>query len=509
MDISLQVGSTFDKKFEILAVAGQGGMGTVYKARQLGLDRLVALKVLRVDGGNIEKDLKRFEREARSIAALNHENIAKFHSYSVSDSGLPYISMEYLEGKTLRRILSEEDRLNPVRASRIVRQVCSAMKEAHEAGLLHRDIKPDNIILLETDSGEKVKILDFGLAKVMESSKQKLLQKLTGTGQLIGSVNYMSPELSKGNAASGASDIYALGCTFFELLTGRTPFDADNPIGLLHLQIFAEVEMPSKLLEEALPPGFDLVVWKSLAKKLEDRYQSMAAFEADLELLETNKGSEIQIEIPEQNAARPNTVKLLLLSLSVVVLFFGAVFYVRVSGEGMNYIARLSLHYKPDKSNQKYWLEVSDSLEDRGGGRAATELQAEVARMAADKTALISMYLELAKKHLNSGDKQGAQRWALRALYAISGTGKDSSIESKIDAEKALVDSASILLASDCVAAKPLRGLILNLLEKFMYHEISLDSFYELVWRFDKKLHFPGRKCSGILRISSGWRRAS
>lgn len=292
------INSVIDNRFRIVSVLGQGGMGTVFLAEQTELNRKVALKILEESLAEDEECKSRFLREGKVLASFMHPNIVSFYNFGFI-SELPYLAMEYLEGRSLKNAITEEEGMSWKEATVLILQLCSAMQYAHNAGVVHRDLKPNNIVMLKDQPG-RLKLLDFGLASIKDFSDQK--QKLTATGLLIGSVQYMSPEQCLGRKADNRSDIYALACIFYEMLSGHCPFDADSAIGLLHKHISEQAEPISdhyrRLREQigdigdALPPALELVLQKCLKKEPENRYQSMSELEADLKLILENKQSE-------------------------------------------------------------------------------------------------------------------------------------------------------------------------------------------------------------------------
>ncbi|MCP5102953.1 MAG: serine/threonine protein kinase [bacterium] len=210
--------------YKITGRLGKGGMATVYKAHELSLNRMVALKVLSPQLSEDADFVKRFQREAQAAAKLNHPNIVQVYAIG-EEEGLHYFAMEYVKGTTLAHIKKDEGTLEPGRAVAITRQVAEALGEAHKAGLVHRDIKPSNIML---DASGKAKVADFGIAFVIEAKT-----KLTQAGSIIGTPEYLSPEQCEGKPVDGRSDIYSLGVTLYEVLTGRTPYEADTPVSML------------------------------------------------------------------------------------------------------------------------------------------------------------------------------------------------------------------------------------------------------------------------------------
>ncbi|MBX9723685.1 MAG: serine/threonine protein kinase [Candidatus Obscuribacterales bacterium] len=215
-----ELGEVFEQRYELLEVLGAGGGGTVFKARQITADRMIALKVLHPQQGFDEESKQRFLREAKALNKLSHENIVSVYHLGFSDFGLPYLAMELIQGNSLRACLNAEGHLSSRRIFSIVKQLCSALACMHEVGIIHRDLKPENIMLIQKPEPDTVKIIDFGLVRVDNSAEQKL----TATGLLIGSVNYMSPEQCQGKKADARSDVYALTVCMYEMLSGKLPF---------------------------------------------------------------------------------------------------------------------------------------------------------------------------------------------------------------------------------------------------------------------------------------------
>lgn len=271
------VGRVLGGRYQLSDFIGSGGMGEIYRARRTHIGDTVAVKVLRSDVVTNEKSRQRFYREARAAAMLHHPNAVVIHDFGEDSDGLAYIVMELLLGRSLRQVLADEGALDPVRAYGIVRQACAALEAGHRSGIIHRDIKPDNIILLnQDDDTDHVKILDFGIAKLRDKALDTLSveNNLTNVGTVIGTPNYMSPEQCQGEEADARSDIYSLGVVMYEILTGVMPFVAKTPTGVA-IKHVTEKPRPLRELRSDLPAEVEAVVLQALEKTPEARPQSM------------------------------------------------------------------------------------------------------------------------------------------------------------------------------------------------------------------------------------------
>ncbi|MDP6943674.1 MAG: serine/threonine-protein kinase, partial [Myxococcota bacterium] len=216
----------------LLEYVGRGGMGAVYKARQVHMGREVALKVIHRRLCQDEKQIQRFEQEARTSSKLNHPNNIRVFDYGTSEDGRLFMAMEFLKGKTLGQLISDEGTIHPARVAHIARQMFKSLAEAHELGLVHRDLKPENIFICEIfGETDFVKVLDFGIAKAIGPTEEDA--KLTQTGFICGTPRYLSPEQALGQAVDGRADLYSVGVLMYEMLTGRPPFIGENPISIV------------------------------------------------------------------------------------------------------------------------------------------------------------------------------------------------------------------------------------------------------------------------------------
>ncbi len=268
-------------RYELGELLGRGGMAEVRKGTDVRLGRVVAIKRLRTDLASDPTFQARFRREAQAAASLNHPAIAAVYDTGeeMSTDGThvpqPYIVMEYVAGRTLRDIVREGRKILPERALEITAGVLSALDYSHRAGIIHRDIKPGNVML--TPAGD-VKVMDFGIARAVADASSTMTQ----TAAVVGTAQYLSPEQARGETVDSRSDVYSTGCLLYELLTGRPPFVGESPVAVAYQHVREQAAPPSSL-DHDLTPEIDAIVMKALAKRIEDRYQSAAAMRADIE----------------------------------------------------------------------------------------------------------------------------------------------------------------------------------------------------------------------------------
>ncbi len=266
------IGHTLGGRYELLARVGGGGMALVYKARDLLLNRFVAVKVLRQQFTHDDDFVKRFRREAQAAASLSHPNIVSIYDVGQVDD-THYIVMEFIDGANLNEIIRERAPLQAEEAVRIAVQICDALEHAHHNQIIHRDIKPHNILI---GNNGRVKVTDFGIARAVTSST------ITQTGSVIGSVHYFSPEHAKGVATGEKSDLYSLGIVLYQMLTGRLPFLGESPISVALKHLQEPFEQP-RLVNPYIPQSVENVILRAMRKNPQERYQSAKEMQRDLE----------------------------------------------------------------------------------------------------------------------------------------------------------------------------------------------------------------------------------
>lgn len=287
------IGKRLSGRYKVISLLGGGGMANVYLAKDMILERDVAIKVLRFDFANDEQFIKRFRREAQAATSLNHENIVSIYDVG-EDEGIYYIVMEYVRGSTLKQYIQQYAPLSVSKAIDIMEQLTSAIAHAHANGIIHRDIKPQNILI---DEHGKVKITDFGIAVALSSTT------ITQTNSVLGSVHYLSPEQARGGVATEKSDIYSLGIVMFELLTGRLPFSGESAVSIVLKHLQTETPSP-KSWNPAIPQSVENIILKATAKDPFYRYQSVREMNEDIRTaLHPNRLHEKKFIIPDDEEA--------------------------------------------------------------------------------------------------------------------------------------------------------------------------------------------------------------
>jgi len=265
------VGKILKGRYNVISKIGQGGMGAVYLAEQMSVGRKVALKLLQGAYASDDEFIGRFRREARLAASLNHRNIVTVYDFDQSDDETLFIAMEYLQGLKLSDVVRRDGPLDVGRAVRLGLQIANGLNAAHRVGVIHRDIKPDNIMVLGDRASEEIKLMDFGIARIMDSGT---ISNLTRTGVIMGTPAYMAPEQAEGAAVSEQTDIYALGVVLYEMLAGSVPFKASTPSAVLIKQL-QEMPVPLRKLRREVPAPIERVVMQALEKKPQKRQADM------------------------------------------------------------------------------------------------------------------------------------------------------------------------------------------------------------------------------------------
>lgn len=297
------VGTTLAGNYEIESVIGTGGMGVVYKARHALMDRTVAIKMLQAQLISDSMSVKRFQQESKAASRIKHPNVITVYDFGISPTGQPYIVMDYLEGESLADVIKRDGQVAVERAIKILMQACDALDHAHKMGVIHRDLKPTNIVLSKGEDGaDFVRVVDFGVAKLINSGQEG--QKLTQAGEVCGSPVYMSPEQCMGQDLDKRSDIYSMGVVVYETLTGRLPILGKTMVDTMSKHI---TEPPVRFNDARpdlyIPERLEAVVFKALAKDPADRHQTMEQLMIDLEVAIPRPGrSEVLRTLPSPDS---------------------------------------------------------------------------------------------------------------------------------------------------------------------------------------------------------------
>lgn len=266
-----RIGEIFDGKYQILEILGNGGAGAVLKALQLDCKRTLALKILYENTALDAEYRARFVREAQALSQVQHDNIVCVYHLGVTANAVPYMAMEYVDGKSIRAILNSIDRMPVIQSLTIIRDAARALSHVHKQGIIHRDLKPENILVAQSPEPDTVKLVDFGLARVRDWNDQRL----TSTGELIGTCSYMSPEQCKGKAVDFRSDIYSLSACLYEMVVGEKVFTADSPVGLMYKQINEPVPVVSSLQVDVFHEAINAIIQRGMSKEPQDRFANM------------------------------------------------------------------------------------------------------------------------------------------------------------------------------------------------------------------------------------------
>ena len=308
----MKIGQIVKERYEILEILGEGGMAFVYKARDTQLERFVAIKTLKPTYVNQETFVDRFKREAKTAANLNHPNIVQIFDWGIEEE--PYFVMEYIEGNTLTSIIAKNRTISLSDILFIGAQVSSGLHAAHQKGLVHRDIKPGNIMI--TPDG-KVKVTDFGIVSLQNEESD-----ITKTGSILGTASYISPEQAQGKPVSIESDLYSLGTVLYELITGRAPFSGDSPISTATKHLTEKPEKPS-LYRRDLPKGVESAILRLLEKASYDRFKSAEDLRATLlqqrKALQSEQTRENLVDLTNPKVKLRFTLPALIISIGVVI----------------------------------------------------------------------------------------------------------------------------------------------------------------------------------------------
>ncbi len=308
----MKIGQIVKERYEILEILGEGGMAFVYKARDMQLERFVAIKTLKPNYVNQETFVDRFKREAKTAANLNHPNIVQIFDWGIEEE--PYFVMEYIEGNTLTSIIAKNRTISLSDILFIGAQVSSGLHAAHQKGLVHRDIKPGNIMI--TPDG-KVKVTDFGIVSLQNEESD-----ITKTGSILGTASYISPEQAQGKPVSIESDLYSLGTVLYELITGKAPFSGDSPISTATKHLTEKPEKPS-LYRRDLPKGVESAILRLLEKASYDRFKSAEDLRATLlqqrKTLQSEQTRENLVDLTNPKVKLRFTLPALIMSIGVVI----------------------------------------------------------------------------------------------------------------------------------------------------------------------------------------------
>ena len=285
------VGKVVSDRYRIIKKLGEGGMGAVYLAEHVFIEKKVALKVLSPEFARKADLTARFLQEAKSASRIGHENVIDISDFGLSSEGLVYFAMEYLKGQDLGQAVRASGAMSWSRAQPIVVQICKALGAAHAQGIIHRDMKPENVFLIDREGRpDFVKLLDFGIAKVQTEGDEG--PKLTRTGMIFGTPEYMAPEQAEGKVCDQRADLYAVGCVINHLIAGQPPFQAENFVGMLTKHLLEQPKPPSTLNPRmGIVPELDALVLKALSKQPDQRYQNMAELRAAVEAIPVQDGA--------------------------------------------------------------------------------------------------------------------------------------------------------------------------------------------------------------------------
>ncbi|MFN8656182.1 MAG: serine/threonine-protein kinase [Candidatus Obscuribacterales bacterium] len=410
--LRLTVGTVLDGRYEILEYLGCGGMGSVYRARHLELNRDAAIKTMHPRYMADASAARRFQREARIISSLRHKNVLTIYSFG-GYSGFIYLAMEFVEGVSLGRIVSESGRLAPEQCLPLLLQICEGMAYAHRQNVLHRDLKPDNVMVLGSASIETsvAKIVDFGLSRLLDGTDEQLL---TRTGEVVGDPRYMSPEQCRGESLDGRADIYSFGCLMYEVLTGRWPFEANDPVAILNMHVSKE---PDKFAEQLkLPNSLEAITFTAMAKDRRDRYVSFDELADALSEFRKNpfaKSTKIRATADKVSLKRLGlTRQKVLLGISALFVFALALTVVFKRTDIETILARVRYEQSSNAADKiDILIDLAADAGRRGDSPSAIKnyiQAAELAELSGDSAATIRVYGALGEVYTSCHDEQSA-----------------------------------------------------------------------------------------------------
>jgi eukaryotic-like serine/threonine-protein kinase len=312
----------------VLSCVGSGGMSVVYKARDCLLNRIVAVKLLRSQSSLDTKNVQRFRQEAVAALKMDHPNIIRVFEFDIPEQGEPYLVMEYLEGESVADLITENGPIELTRAISIMQAVCAGLEHAHKVGILHRDLKPSNIMLVKDQSGTKVKLFDFGIAKLLLGEGEPD-HALTMTGEFLGSPLYMSPEQISTERLDERSDIYGLGCVFYQMVTGQPPFRGSSLLETLQMHT-STLARPVKEIYAGVKNDWaiDAFLLKALAKNRDNRFQTVGEFNSALSSLQSKSTGDVlsrtkfQLDLLKHKLTEKQVWKMVLVAASSIFTLF-------------------------------------------------------------------------------------------------------------------------------------------------------------------------------------------
>jgi len=315
------IGRTLNHRYIVEDKIGEGGFGAVFRGKQIATGREVALKILHPHNVHDETIVARFRREAEACSKLRDPHTVTTYDFDETPDGILYLAMELLRGRALHHLQKADGPLGSTRVLRILDQVAASLSEAHANGIVHRDMKPENVFIESRAGEDHVKVLDFGIAKVMSDDRQ--VPALTAVGQTLGTLEFMSPEQLRGQKLDGRSDIYALGMMAYEMLTGELPFkSAKTPIEIINFHMKDTPPAPSKMRPDLkIPPAVDEVLLKMVAKSRDNRYADTAALRAGIEEARHDRGKKSSFPLSLTN------YRLMGIVGAATVILVGVLFY--------------------------------------------------------------------------------------------------------------------------------------------------------------------------------------